>query len=685
MKIWPYLFLFIVANFCSCPALAQTRTVVPDIGTLKSSTSPLGPLISVTCYYNGTTSNNICSGGGDFDRATSCGTDTNNDATIIQDSATPKNCYYRKNFGLNNVADARQCGIHADGMTDDYALLASCLVVAAGLKIPVVSTGGGNVVLAGSTNLDIPSGVWLDCGGTSGGMREDNDYTLTGGITSVIAFPSTMSITGANDNAGLRNCILERSDGTDPPTTFAPTNLRNALDEVSGFAGTAIKNTSEAFQVQNVLVLGFDTCYAMDEIPMVNQAKRPVVDHFYCDGNQFSVNNSPDNTQFDDVTMISYLTRNNGKASSNSWQIDNLLNVSGQYEIVAEIPATGSGSITLQNGDTLWVSLAAANKAQSAEGRWVASSVSNTSCSSIGTCQTAILTGSQTAPTSTTGNWASGASAITGIAASLSLVATGQTVTGTCFPANTFVGDTWPAQHIVFLVQSDMVTPQATTCAGAGSGVTFTDTAFFSNGLSTVTMSSVQRRSASGPQGGILIQNSGGTTFNNCHIYSHDVEVHMYTGANLTRFVNCSIGLNSEIPDPSMVGLLCDDDCGNFDWTNGVLGQFTTNAIRLDTSDSSINRIVNAAIGPGIGRKFGTAFDIEQGNLSIANSGTSLEGNAFVASGTRLSMSNVIAPSIDLYLQDGALASTAAAAMSSRGRFRSPARPRALFPCRRAG
>jgi len=233
--------------------------------------------VAVTCYYPDTVGTSICAGGGDFDKA-NCHGDNTNFGTIIKDQDGA--CWYRKNFGLNGVVDARQCGVIGSGkFTDqDAANLQNCLNLAKDNNIPVVNTGGGQIrddaydSGTGTSGQDIlvPGGVKLTCGGTAVGLVKNNDYRsiqhaiiLAGGHT---IRPKINSDPGMDDGSSAKfdGCLILRADngGTDTyaPSIFVPSTLREALQEVAHFAGTAISGVSESFAVSNTTVLGFDTC-----------------------------------------------------------------------------------------------------------------------------------------------------------------------------------------------------------------------------------------------------------------------------------------------------------------------------------------------------------------------------------------------------------------------------------------
>jgi hypothetical protein len=221
--------------------------VVDSVETLQGgdfSTSDYG-YITVTCYHHYTTANTICAGGGDFDRipggTSPCpltGT-ANNGATIIQDAAPHFDCFYRKNFGLNGVVDARQCGVWGDGADhtpSDGAALQTCLNLAAKILagfppniVPVVNTGGG-VILDNWGDITIPDNITLTCGGTSVTQANANDYRTPALSKAIVLDPTHVNETGQFPAAGytirlkgmnsaLEGCTIEAGAG--------PTGIEN--------------------------------------------------------------------------------------------------------------------------------------------------------------------------------------------------------------------------------------------------------------------------------------------------------------------------------------------------------------------------------------------------------------------------------------------------------------------------
>jgi hypothetical protein len=200
------------------------RTVVSSVEVLHTATGGFSgeayKYITVTCYHEPSGASAICAGGGDFDRvdADLC-TDLHNGATIVTDAVG--NCFYRKNFGLNGIVDARQCGVYGDDIHDDGDALNKCMQFAAeqtgsgALPNPyhIVTTGGG-VVLSNSTDILVPANTELTCGGNSTAAVQNNDYrhitnaivlnptSVNGGPFTVKLATSTSTYVDCSDIAG---------------------------------------------------------------------------------------------------------------------------------------------------------------------------------------------------------------------------------------------------------------------------------------------------------------------------------------------------------------------------------------------------------------------------------------------------------------------------------------------------
>lgn len=559
------------------------------------------------------------------------------------------NCFARTDFGVKGVVDARQCGVKGIGLAnDDYAALNTCLLLANALDFPTVSTGGGQVY-NNTANIVIPPNVTLDCGqGNPSTVYPNSDFTLASGFTHVIAYPGAYNIgPGPLGNAALMNCQLERTDGPYAPATFVPTSLRGSLNEIAAFSGVAVTDNVAGFTVQNVYAFGFGTCF---QTLTGNKRARFFKSGGHCDKGM-DLGSNGDVLPVETMNFMPFLTRQNGTASQNQWQVDNVINDgSGRYRIVAEIPTS---DITVLANDQFAYQGAINGGTQSAAQIWAAGSPATVSSGTDGClvtqCQEITLLGalgsadsqdsqpSDGTPLSVTATWVVGAqgNAIqTTNLASLANVSVGQTVaqSGGCgaIQAGTTVKDVWPAQGIVFLTLP-------LTCGTSGT-LTFADTNFnFVPGKQDVVISAVH-------DNGDCIRLTGTSGFKglNDHCFGHTVALHCYDQTGNFSIVNFDVGSDESYYDANVIGVKVDgkhvgQDCKGGTLTSGVLGQHATVAIVIDSDGSggtptfSIN---SSSAGPSTGKIVGTILDNEAGKVILGSNFGGTKGNIFVSAGT---------------------------------------------------
>lgn len=682
-------------------AAVDRRTVISDIDYLKHHdlSALADDFITVTCYDAGAA---LCAGGGDFDKSgTSCMAD---DATIIQDSIG--NCFYRKNFGLNGVVDARQCGVEGDDRDDDHDALDKCLALASEQKIPVVNTGGGQVIIAGH-DVTIPADVELTCGGYGTATRDNDDYRLISGIPNVIVVDPDKTIAMPNPNSTFSGCNLLAGDkGGDYP--YSPAHfypgcsntdypecdddpdhplMRSALQEYAAFLGQAstskgITVSAENTMVRNVTVLGFGTCYSSEMV--VKSGKRHNIDHLLgdCDVG-ISVENDPGAAQFDNYIILPLLTRTNGNATTVNAVVQALTNVSGAYKATVEVPT----AYNFAAGDAVWIGTSAVSGAESAAGRWTVGTDVNplpTACpnTSSNPCQSFTLKGwdggadsvanALTGTGDVSGVQRNGqpASAIVNLSVTRSeLISVNQTVTDTggCIPSGALVQDVWPAKGIVWLTKS-------ATCTATGDSLTFTDHAFTyrtpvpdcSDGSASFADGCATTSSSFRFGDGVFMKDSGGVRSKGCTSFEHAVAFHMSTGANSSQFTDCQTGEDQQLPDKGIIGLLIDGDHGDDDscstqWQGGPLGQHRPIVILLDSDCPRTVKVTDADLSASDTNQRGVTAEVRSGSLSIVSSEAASVGNIlFSGAGinehdrpNRLFLSNNDMETTTLYLADG--------------------------------
>jgi len=524
------------------PTLAATRFIVESIYNPSSPTDPTTlrggagnghTNVTVTCYYPTAITQN-CVGGGDFDTKTSC-TDTDNKVTVIRDNSTPNNCFYRKDFGLNGIADARQCGVIGDGLANtDVANLNNCMTVAAANNIYRTYTGGGAILDnpgMSPANIAPPQGMTLTCGGNNTGSLDDDDYRKNKGLTNAIVLDLRDTIDLSQPNTAIEGCnILAGPTGGLPGGTAAnpyspwlwypkcdPTmtacmagggpSLRSATNEYSAFDPneTALYNVAnstcavpgppirqcgpasgsvgitikaENVAVRNVTVLGFGTCYYSTQVMGVGAGKRPVIDHLNgdCDTG-IVIDQSPDATQFNGFDVIPFLTGHNGGASTSTTLINDIAdNGSGAYEATVQVDTS---DFVFAAGDVLWVNTNTQSGRESASGRWtVAGDVTSPSPCGSADCQTFTLVGSTSSAISATGNVSNAVvngvppTAVTGVVGTnKNFISVGQAVT------TGTSGCIPPSTTVtdVWQAQSIVYLSAPVTCTHTALSLTFTD------------------------------------------------------------------------------------------------------------------------------------------------------------------------------------------------------------------
>jgi hypothetical protein len=200
-------------------------------------------------------------------------------------------------------------GAAADGVTDDRTVIQATLTTCA-------AAGGGTVLLGPhryfiGSDLTVPTNVTLAGFYWSGGERSGTNYAATP-YTLVLASTARI-LTGWN--AGVHNLVVQRQGLT------RPTTVRETLDCVRAFAGTAIKvNGSEAL-IENVLILGFNL--AIDNSGFERASARNVsadcTNGVLIDGNH-------DISRFHRVHLWPFVTTHNGSNQTNyavSGAVDN--------------------------------------------------------------------------------------------------------------------------------------------------------------------------------------------------------------------------------------------------------------------------------------------------------------------------------------------------------------------------
>jgi hypothetical protein len=415
-----FAFIAICFVFVTHSAVADNRVVFPTVNalTLNAGGAMPPPYVTVSCYYIGT----VCSGGGDFDVGPACG--AGNNATEVVDASG--NCYYRKNFGVSGIVDARQCGVVGDGRPasgitgrpDDATLLNNCITYASGVGYHIVTTGGG-VILDNTTDIMVKDNITLTCGGGSISGAANNDYRLfvneSLNLSKAIVLDPTAGGVGYTVRVSGRNAHYEGCTevaGAGPtgaenpysPSTWFPdcpptdtvadcatvpggatTYLRSAELEASAFnpnptakyptGGPASHSVGVSVEapgavIRDVTVLGFGRCIAFGTSGGDGEhAPGPTMERVNGDCNTGVTVWHSDVPFFSKLKIDPSLT----DAFYRVWTILNMQDDgTGKYKVTSRIEDQGSDTtFRLQDGDTVWIGTGHGGGQESARGRWL--------------------------------------------------------------------------------------------------------------------------------------------------------------------------------------------------------------------------------------------------------------------------------------------------------------------------
>lgn len=596
------------------------RTVVSSVDLLRTAPSGYGAAqyayITITCYH-ASSANSICAGGGDFDRipvgTSPCdGTDHDNKATIIRDVFG--NCFYRKNFGLNGLVDARQCGVTGDGSTDDTTSLNNCINLAQSYKIGIVSTGGG-VLRATSGSIQVVDNVELTCGdnmvGTDNSEGTRNDYRIFDKnglpvLTNAIVIDPEYSLRLNGKNSVFSKCSLEAGSGNGNiyspsvwypncdasgtpvvPCTETGTNakIRSAMLEASAFthapgqtpgaaAGSVgITITNGHATVRDVTVLGFDTCYS------VNGGPSPIIENLQGDCHTGITIAGSDVPHINGFDIHPLLTASNIGFPIQSFGTAGACSGPGNCNYTVTTTTSFPGDPGIRSGDVIWIEPTPTKGAESARGYWVVSNVGPTDpCGGAGSACTFTLVNSvasgtnsataiiETGKIRTTTKNGVPATAITEIAANdanLKFLQIGQTVTdidnAACFSVPTVVTAVWPATGVVYVSNTSQ-------CDAGPHRFAFQDNQYQGSIADCPQFTPGAPPPDSVPGcivfdadfrwgDGFHLENSGGAATVNCHVFEHMVAFHLYTATQSAFATNCATGNETSWPDRNLAAL----------------------------------------------------------------------------------------------------------------------------------
>jgi hypothetical protein len=400
--------------------------------------------------------------------------------------------------------DAPQFGAVHDGVTDDTPALIAAETYLAAQGGGTIRIGAWSSCYAINTNHTLPSGVNLAGGAWPGLFRVNVNYAS---VPYCIKHPASVTL-GPGQNGRIEKLVIKNSALTTPTTT------RQALTMISGFSGTGITNGGHDASLQDVVILGFATCYSTSGWQRSHLAN---VGGDCTNGS--SVDNSHDVAQWSNVEWWEALTPAQAWTTQ-SWAITAAANNgSGFYRITGTFP----GAYTPAVGDLVW--LTGIGGASGANGKFSVTAVgANT-----------IDVNAPVSP-SITGTTTSGSLEITGLSSMIG-VAPGVTVTGTGVAG----------LSVVAIGKNSAILSNVATASGTVT-LTLTNGAYTSGGTANV---DTNQRSGVG----FTYTNSEYNACIGCYEYGFNIGFLIGTGAGWTNVTSFFADSNIALKDPTSIGI----------------------------------------------------------------------------------------------------------------------------------
>lgn len=467
--------------------------------------------------------------------------------------------------------------------TDDTAAIQAALNAA-----DAVHDKGTAVVWLGpysytlnSANLTIPINVTLACA-----QWRITDQSTTGYLNRPCAIYENPAYHIINKGSISGLYIFNKNITT-------PVTMRDALNMVKAFSGTAVTMSWADSSIVNTTIGGFATC-----ISSTNTGRPNLKDVMGDCTNGASIDNSHDLAKFYNIEFFPFMTTNALNPHVVTYTVSNAVdNGSGLYRLTID------SNNFLVTGDTVWI--ASVGGATGANGKWVATVIDATHID---------LQGSSTAPT-TTGTTTTDETYIA--VASIDSLAVGQSVTGAGVPGGATITAVWRQSSAISI-------SVPATATGTGVALTFANGAFTTNGALNV---HTGQRSGTG----FTLTNSEGLWCMGCFSYGYNVGVHVGTGAGW--FMGSEYVFDSYQPlhDPTSIAMLIDGDAYGNQWIGGMASSVGRIAV-IDTSSSVPNTISLASLSHPVNSN-GVFLEHKHGYLVLDGNFTNTTGAPALAFG----------------------------------------------------
>ena len=331
MKHW----IIAAALACSAPVLAVAQTVpnIPQSQVTTGKMPPAGQAVSTRDDIAKAIGTKADATNGRLSNPTITGGNVSGSMTTTQGGTVPRSMADR----FAKHLDIEDFAIHADGVTDDTAVLQAALNLAASSGRYELSLGP-HQYLVSSADLVIPDRVTLRCvGGTMGEYKNpavnpvNVDYSI---------LPCYIRLNPAHT---IRRGAQTLVDGVNVinSTYVAPSSMRQAVALIKSFAGTAFTDIGSDAMLKNSTILGFDTCATN------NGQQRDRIEHVYGEcTNGFPQSQSNDISRDRDVHGWPFLSAHtswfsNGNYSLNGAEATVNGDVRVNFNLGGEPPITG--------------------------------------------------------------------------------------------------------------------------------------------------------------------------------------------------------------------------------------------------------------------------------------------------------------------------------------------------------
>lgn len=496
-------------------------------------------------------------------------------------------------------------GLHADRVTDDAAILQTALNTA-------VSTGsyvlelGPHGYLVDSANLTIPQGVKLTCSG--GRMGEAQPTTSTTSVDysqlpcTIVLNPSFTILRGAQSVIDGVNVVNKNY--------MVPATLRQAVNLISLFSGTALTDAGGDAWIRNSTVLGFNNC------SINNGQQRERIEHLWGDCTNGVYNSqSHDISRYSDVHLWPFLTVHTSWIGNGNYAIKGFSNNGqGAIRVTWAAPTGPNAPATVEppvTGDTLFVTTSSDQTAGTygTEAQGVPYSVH-------GKWTITVVDGGHFDLQGSTYPSAVGIGVISTAGSSILVAPSPSILNGACGPGMAVSGSGIPSSATVTGVyQNQIVILPAATASGAITA-TCTPVSGLSGGAAII--DPFYRAGTA-----FSWDNGEHNTCDHCFDFGHEIGFHFGTRAGWTECDDCSTE-GSENQSATSSGFYIAPGAYNTTVKGGYVGSKSSNIALNENTNNPASVFIGVSFGAG--SLYTPTINLQVGNIIVTGSTLAANG-----------------------------------------------------------